>query len=99
MHFAGSIIVPESVEYARICGPIDAFHGPVSTVDDVVDLWATQGNPQIDGATYQGHERPCRLDYVFATSELADRLHRIWVEHTAAGSDHKPVWTELSLAQ
>jgi len=91
-------IVPESVEYARICGPVDPNHGSLSTLDDFVDLWAAQGNTNSDGATFSGHKRPCRLDYAFATSELADRLRRIWVEHTATGSDHKPLWTELSLA-
>jgi len=90
-------IVPESAEYARICGPVDPVHGPLSTVDDFVDLWTVPENENTDGATYHGKERPKRLDYAFVTGELADRLRRIWVEQSATGSDHKPLWAELSL--
>lgn len=90
-------IVPESEEYARICGSVDPIHGSLSTVVDFVDLWRAPENANADGATYHGHERSKRLDYVFVTSELADRLGRIWVEQSATGSDHKPLWAELSL--
>ena len=90
-------IVPESEEYARICGPADPAHGSLSTVVDLVDLWAVAESTNDDGATHHGREGSKRLDYAFVTGEFAERLRRIWVEQSAAGSDHKPLWAELSL--
>ena len=90
-------IVPESSEYARICGLVDPAHGSLSTVVDFLDLWAVAKNTNDDGATHHGQEGSKRLDYAFVTGELAERLSRIWVEQSATGSDHKPLWVELSL--
>jgi len=42
-----------------------------------------------------GDEKSARLDYCFLTSELVTRARACWVDETADGSDHQPVWIEF----
>lgn len=37
-----------------------------------------------------------RLDYGFASPGLAGRVTRSWIDEDAVGSDHRPLWVELS---
>ena len=36
-----------------------------------------------------------RIDYVFATSKLAKKVHNAWIDSKADGSDHQPYWVEF----
>ena len=90
-------MVPGSAEYTQICSPVGPSHGPLSTCDGLIDMWVAFGNGLTEGATFDQDEQPRRLDYAFTTNELAGRIQKIWVEQTATGSDHKPLWVELAL--
>jgi len=45
-----------------------------------------------------GNEAAALLDYCFGTSDLVARTKSSWVDESAEGSDHQPLWTELDLA-
>ena len=47
------------------------------------------------GQTSDVNDEPARLNYCFASTLLRDRLKRCWVDTSAAGSDHLPLWVEL----
>jgi endonuclease/exonuclease/phosphatase family metal-dependent hydrolase len=49
-----------------------------------------------DGITFPGSSPPLRLDHVFINAPLLGRFRRAWVDATADGSDHQPVWLELA---
>jgi endonuclease/exonuclease/phosphatase family metal-dependent hydrolase len=49
-----------------------------------------------EGVTFPGHEPPLRLDHVFLSAALALRFRRAWIDGAADGSDHQPVWLELT---
>ncbi len=36
-----------------------------------------------------------RIDYIFVSANLAERLGRAHVERDAGGSDHQPLWLEF----
>lgn len=59
---------------------------------------ALEGYPDFDAVTFPGGgtESPQRLDYVFLTPDLTGRILHSWVDATADGSDHQPVWLELA---
>jgi endonuclease/exonuclease/phosphatase family metal-dependent hydrolase len=61
---------------------------------------AMAGQPDFDTITFPGGgpEPPQRLDYIFLTQETKDRVTRTWVDASADGSDHQPVWLELHTA-
>lgn len=90
-------LTPGSPEYVRLCGPVDEKYGPLSTCDGLTDAWTANGDPGSDGATFGQEISARRLDYAFVTSEIADRVTRIWVDQDATGSDHKPLWLDLAL--
>jgi endonuclease/exonuclease/phosphatase family metal-dependent hydrolase len=43
-----------------------------------------------------GSEPPQRLDYIFLTPDIRPRLRSCHVDQDADGSDHQPVWAEIS---
>jgi endonuclease/exonuclease/phosphatase family metal-dependent hydrolase len=43
-----------------------------------------------------GKDMPCRIDYVFTTLGLAPRLKSCRIDNAAPGSDHQPVWVEMT---
>ncbi len=53
-----------------------------------------------DGATYFDNPRPdvnhdMRIDYIFTSANLAEKLGRARVDRDAQGSDHQPLWLEF----
>ena len=87
----------DSDEYALLCGSVDPAFGPLSTCDGLTDAWLVPDNGMKDGATYGFDGRSRRLDYILMTNDLVERLHSIWVDRDAVGSDHKPVWAEIDI--
>ena len=72
------------------------------TADLAVDVAARLGVTGADLVTWVDPKRPQdtsrhkRIDYVFASASLAKSLKRLWVDRQAVGSDHLPVWVEMS---
>jgi endonuclease/exonuclease/phosphatase family metal-dependent hydrolase len=86
---------PQSPEYAIIATAVNSNKEPL-----LHDTWA-QRNPGESGLTWHPNpgrpafERSARLDYCFLTTDLGDRVKACWVDETANGSDHQPLWVEL----
>lgn len=88
---------PHSTEYDRLCGPTDEIYGALSTRDGLVDAWTLPGRRAEEGpASFVGKFGPLRLDYVFVSDELAGSVADVWIDEAAQGSDHLPLWVELT---
>jgi endonuclease/exonuclease/phosphatase family metal-dependent hydrolase len=88
-------MVPDSPEYAIMTAQTADDHGSFT------DAWPAAGNAA--GAGLSWHELPGRparpsrrIDYCFVGAPWANRVSACWVDGDAPGSDHQPVWTELS---
>jgi endonuclease/exonuclease/phosphatase family metal-dependent hydrolase len=82
---------PGDEEYARFMG----------SDLGLVDSWVAAGHDPLDPAAFTIRSmRPPhplkRLDQIFLSPSLADRVVRAWVDQGAMGSDHFPSWLELS---
>ncbi len=84
---------PQDEEYARLTGPWSEQHGRVTPLDGFVDSWTAAGHAERSGNTCKTK----RLDYIFASSSLADRIRSAWIDHQAEGSDHQPYWCAIDL--
>ncbi|WP_395018554.1 endonuclease/exonuclease/phosphatase family protein [Dongia sp.] len=93
-------LVPGSPEYEALVGPKDRDfgYGRVDVGHRLVDAWVATGHGEAEGVTYPPcHGQPgVRIDYSFVTLGLAPRLQKCWIDNDAPGSDHQPVWIELS---
>lgn len=91
---------PDSAEYSRIVGR-NPYHAGAAYADAFVDAVVAAGT---DPSLLESHERMVRgapqrrrLDYCFVGGTLADRVSGTWIDSSASGSDHLPVWTEMDL--
>ncbi|MDH3631483.1 MAG: endonuclease/exonuclease/phosphatase family protein [Gammaproteobacteria bacterium] len=86
---------PESPEYAIIATAIGEHNGPLLT-----DIWARK-NPGSNVMTWHpnpgrpGDEQSARLDYCFVTADLIASAGASWVDESAQGSDHQPLWIDF----
>lgn len=91
-----------SQEYLELCGTPDHEFGPPLTAELFIDAAVRLGASGddlvtwIDPAKPQDASRFKRIDYTFTSASLARALKRLWVDRTAVGSDHLPVWLELA---
>ena len=91
-----------SPEYVEIAGSPDHEFGlPLSAnlaVDAAMRLRASDANlvTWVDPKRPEDASRHKRIDYIFTSASLASSLKRLWVDRQAVGSDHLPVWAELS---
>lgn len=83
---------PGSAEYDRIIGPMTPKHGRLVNRDGLVDAWVAAGHEEADGHT---HPDGKRIDYCFMSADRGDRIRKAWVEATAQGSDHWPLWIDM----
>ncbi|MBX3597844.1 MAG: endonuclease/exonuclease/phosphatase family protein [Rhizobiaceae bacterium] len=94
-------MLPETSEHAALCGRPDTVFGytlnACHAVDAALHLNAVQHHPVtwVDPHDPKDATRMKRLDYVFTSATLADRLKSYRVDRQAVGSDHLPVWVEL----
>jgi len=88
---------PDSEEYNLIVGPISEYGGHITSHDGFVDAWCQCGHEKMAGQTSTVNDEPARLDYCFISSPLRQHLENCSVDTNANGSDHLPVWVELSL--
>jgi endonuclease/exonuclease/phosphatase family metal-dependent hydrolase len=93
-------MLPGSPEYVELAGRPDHEFGMPLTADLAVDV--AQRLAVADLITWVDPDRPgdksrhkC-IDYIFTSASLAKSLQRLWSDRDAAGSDHLPLWAELS---
>lgn len=84
-----------SAEYARVVGPLSEGFGRLTSRAGFVDAWVEAGHDEGAGATHGWLGQ--RIDHCFVTAGLAGRVRGCWIDDTATGSDHWPVWVELDL--
>ena len=87
---------PDSVEYDRLLDPAATERGRTRDFGGLVDAWDVAGNGRGDATSHPDHA--ARIDHIFVSECLAARVDRCWIDETARGSDHRPVWMELSAA-
>ncbi|OLP48782.1 endonuclease/exonuclease/phosphatase family protein [Allorhizobium taibaishanense] len=90
---------PGSLEYVEMTGIEDAYYGHTARADVPLDALARLGKltPGCYSWEETGHpERRMHLDYCFLSGSLAPRLKSAHVDTNAVGSDHFPVWVELT---
>ncbi|MER8730754.1 endonuclease/exonuclease/phosphatase family protein [Mesorhizobium sp. M1227] len=91
-----------SPEHVELAGQPDHEFGMPVTADLAVDAATRLGAAGADLVTWVDPKRPGdtsrykRIDYVFTSASLAKSLRRLWVDRQAAGSDHLPVWLEMT---
>jgi endonuclease/exonuclease/phosphatase family metal-dependent hydrolase len=84
---------PDSAEYARLVGPFASKYGRLVERAGLCDAWTVAGNPEFGGSTHPNVG--ARIDHVLLSSRLAHAVRRVWVDDSARGSDHWPVWCDL----
>ena len=87
---------PDSSEYEKIVGPMSPYGGRVTHPLGFVDAWVFTGGDEKMGNTGTVGGVRTRLDYAFVSASLAGRIQSCWVDVAANGSDHQPVWVQLS---
>jgi endonuclease/exonuclease/phosphatase family metal-dependent hydrolase len=89
---------PESPEYIAMVGRNDAYYGRAPRSGFPTDAEAYLKARPADGYSWISEDgaRRMHLDYCFVSGGLAGRLKACHVDRTATGSDHLPVWVELS---
>jgi endonuclease/exonuclease/phosphatase family metal-dependent hydrolase len=78
------------------CRPRSAEY--LALASGFADVLALAGLAPDQGVTFpgDGREPPQRLDHIFITQDLVPFLEGAWIDETAEGSDHQPVWLQLS---
>jgi len=46
----------------------------------------------------KGKAKDMRIDYAFVDETMKNRVLSAWIDETAQGSDHQPIWLELDYA-
>ncbi len=94
---------PESPEYLALVGEKDASSGRVAYLDCFIDTWDyAKLNAGSEFTWYpaphnRSPERPMKLDYCFASPSLCQHIESTSIDTAAKGSDHRPLYVELSL--
>ncbi|MER8992531.1 endonuclease/exonuclease/phosphatase family protein [Mesorhizobium sp. M0678] len=91
-----------SPEHVELAGQPDHEFGMPVTADLAIDAATRLGAGGADLVTWVEPKRPGdtsrykRIDYIFTSASLAKSLRRLWVDRQATGSDHLPVWLEMT---
>ncbi len=88
---------PDSEEYNQLVGPVSPYGGHITSPARFVDAWCQCGHEKMQGHTSAVNGVPARLDYCFASSSIRHCLKKCSINIDAQGSDHLPVWVELTL--
>lgn len=88
---------PEGPEYVAMVGRNDAYYGRTPRAAYPTDAQAHLNARPSDGYSWISEDgsRRMHLDYCFVSGALTGRLRGCWVDTSARGSDHLPVWVEL----
>ena len=92
---------PGKDEHRAITGIADVEFGLTRRAGLMVDAWdkASDDGERITWRSPKHPDDPAHrrcLDYCFVHPALAPRVMRSWIDRDAAGSDHRPVWTEFA---
>jgi endonuclease/exonuclease/phosphatase family metal-dependent hydrolase len=88
---------PDSDEYRRMVGPPGDYGGLLSNPEGFVDAWVQSGHSPAEGTTCMVLDEPARLDYLFVSGRLRQRIGGVHIDEAAQGSDHQPVWMDIDL--
>ena len=83
---------PDSAEYRLLCDATDASGASLLT-----DLWAHYHPGQYvmswhSNPSKAGPAESALLDYCLISRELGEKARDCWIDETATGSDHQPLW-------
>jgi len=98
---------PEMPGSAIVCGDFNCSPGSSEyqyLIDnsDLSDCWLLSNPANLNTSTLK-HEMTRdikisgKIDHIFASPDLVDRVQRVMIDHDAEGSDHKPVHCFLDL--
>jgi endonuclease/exonuclease/phosphatase family metal-dependent hydrolase len=92
-------MTPRSPEYESLVGALDPVYGRQVEADRFADVLTLAGLAENEGITFPASrsKQPKRIDHGFVTADLAGAVKRAWIDEAADGSDHQPVWVELTL--
>ena len=85
---------PASEEYAQLIGPISPAHGRLTLRTGCLDAWVVAGHKEDSGITHPNAHR--RIDHCLISADLAPQVKSSWIDDSATGSDHWPVWVEFN---
>lgn len=90
---------PESPEYIAMAGRTDRYYGRSLRANELVDVLDRLGllSPQNFTWAKPPGDGPVKmhLDHCFVNFELAQRVKNAWIDNSAFGSDHFPLWVEV----
>lgn len=90
---------PESPEYIAMVGQVEKSGRRIRRADRAVDAATIHGERPADAYSWidmNDAGKRQHLDYCFVNPSLAGRVLRCETDYEATGSDHQPVWLELS---
>jgi endonuclease/exonuclease/phosphatase family metal-dependent hydrolase len=96
-------ITPRDAEYELLVGGLDKAYGRLGRLDGLVDTWVASQSGHFDASTCvetargDRPERSVRLDYMFATPDLAALVKSMHIDDSAQGSDHQPIFALLDI--
>lgn len=88
---------PHSAEYEQLVGPSDPKYGRLTRLKGLVDVWTHLGH-NLDGPetkTCPDEKGDARIDYAFATLDIARKAKSMSVDQKAVGSDHQPIFVQF----
>jgi endonuclease/exonuclease/phosphatase family metal-dependent hydrolase len=81
-------------EYALMAGYHAARRGRLTRQDQLIDAWTALGNDEY----VESFPREGRIDHCLVSPSLQPALMRAWIDQSANGSDHWPMFVELDPA-
>ena len=84
---------PGSKEYDRVIGGTAPGYGRLTNRRGLLDAWVLAGHDEAAGSTHPNAKS--RIDHCFVTASLSDKVAQVWIDQTANGSDHWPVWVKF----
>ncbi|MEL7202844.1 MAG: endonuclease/exonuclease/phosphatase family protein [Pseudomonadota bacterium] len=88
---------PDGPEYTRVVGDVSDWHGRTIRAHGLADAWTLAGHDEAAGDTIPREGRaPRRIDHCFVTTDLAQRVTAMTIGQDAVGSDHQPIFVDLT---
>ena len=85
---------PGMPEYDRLIGSVAPGFGRLTNRRGLVDAWVLAGHEESTGSTHPN--AAARIDHCLVSASLAARVEATWIDDTAKGSDHLPVWLRMA---
>jgi hypothetical protein len=87
--------------YDQIVGERDPFCGRLPDLARFSDVLTLVRQPEHEGTTHPEADPDgyARIDHIFVSGDPVECVSRAWINTKADGSDHQPVFAELSFPQ